>query len=257
MSKQSIQNDWGFLNKIGAVPRKWKLVTSDLKKLSNKAKSGEALSGNDVKKLKEEAWISEQPFYDEEENPFVLYIYDQSFRWGNDYKFHFCWCSTLEQMGAAGRISRYKAKYDIDNPNFKVRNDKLKKLKVCQNCLTGFDHPDYTPPHHSKAYKKVKEFKLEDFFDKYGMQNLEEPTHQYNEHDYPDNWSQISKQYRKRKDWECEECGRDMSSNKSNLHVHHKNGVKDDNGITGNRPNLQALCKKCHSEVGPYHSFID
>lgn len=68
---------------------------------------------------------------------------------------------------------------------------------------------------------------------------------------YPENWSFISKSYKERKGYRCEECGKQFPPNTKWLHVHHivplsKGGSSDDS-------NLKLLCYACHAK---HHSHM-
>lgn len=63
--------------------------------------------------------------------------------------------------------------------------------------------------------------------------------------DYTQDWMAISRRTRESVDWFCEECNRDCSNEKSKLHVHHRDGDKQNNSPD----NLQVLCLKCHEDT--------
>lgn len=62
-----------------------------------------------------------------------------------------------------------------------------------------------------------------------------------------------SKRVREQRGWRCECCQRDFSQtgNRRYLHVHHKNGIKNEN-FEGN---LQVLCLGCHANQ-PQHAHL-
>ncbi|MDL2271586.1 HNH endonuclease [Desulfovibrio sp. OttesenSCG-928-I05] len=65
---------------------------------------------------------------------------------------------------------------------------------------------------------------------------------------YTPDWSNISREYREKHLYTCEECGVDLSSEPYLLHTHHINRDKGDN----REKNLIALCASCHKKQ-PYH----
>jgi hypothetical protein len=66
---------------------------------------------------------------------------------------------------------------------------------------------------------------------------------------YPLNWSAISREYRKLKNYRCEDCLIDLSLHKKFLHVHHI----DHNKLNCDQSNLKALCIRCHSKQDELH----
>ena len=62
-------------------------------------------------------------------------------------------------------------------------------------------------------------------------------------------WEQLSRWYRKERNWMCEECQVDLSQDTRLLHTHHELG----RGFNSPQ-HLKALCIACHSEV-PGHNF--
>jgi 5-methylcytosine-specific restriction endonuclease McrA len=70
---------------------------------------------------------------------------------------------------------------------------------------------------------------------------------------YSADFDEISKRVRERRGWRCECCRRDFSraTDREYLHVHHKNGMKNEN----QEENLQVLCLRCHADE-PQHAHL-
>ena len=159
-------------------------------------------------------------------------------------KFHVADCITLEDMRKKGTFKKYVRTTRTDgmfDVNF-IEGGKLieacveRNLYVCMNCLGKLD------------YKGTREsFDLEEFLATYGTQMTIEPEHTDHTapvNEYPSNWDQISRFYRKKVGWKCEECDIDLGENTKFLHVHHINGSKYESTVE----NLRALCIGCHAE---------
>lgn len=68
---------------------------------------------------------------------------------------------------------------------------------------------------------------------------------------YTLDWQQISREFRKEKDYTCESCGIqiDEPSDRRFIHVHHRNGNK----LNNRRNNLECLCVLCHANKDATH----
>jgi 5-methylcytosine-specific restriction endonuclease McrA len=104
----------------------------------------------------------------------------------------------------------------------------------------------------------VSSFAPKEFFDRY-PKSLHPviPTHTSATapiNDYPENWDDISREFKKQLRYRCQQdgCGIELSAQNSRyLHIHHKNSLKNDC-----RPeNLVCLCIRCHAQQ-PNHSHM-
>lgn len=176
-------------------------------------------------------------------------------------KFHISYCKTLEKMRNDGRWQRYViANRDDGYFNVKINNiDKSEKLDVCQPCLENLGWKDfsiYSMAVHEKQ-KIVRQFSLPDFFAKF-PKSLFSVTPTYTSdtapiNDYSDNWPEISEKIRQERNYTCDNplCRLQLVHDKKSLHVHHINGLKNDNSNS----NLIVLCIRCHANQ-PGHSHM-
>ena len=169
---------------------------------------------------------------------------------GDDYKYHIANCRTQINMRQQGRINRYVISTRNDgifevtlkngrNRSLVAENVEL-PMNVCKNCLTRMlmSHPS------KYNFFNYYKFDLGIFLKEYNTKLKYLPKYNNKsvpKDEYPKNWNEISKAFRQRRNWTCEECGLDCKDNKSFLHCHHK-GPKYDN----NSEKLQVLCKSCH-----------
>lgn len=199
----------------------------------------------------------------------LLYIRDQAMygqpedilkNYKSGYKFHLSWCKTLQSMFNSGKYEKYVVSTRQDDvllvraigSNNKVYESE-QKLHVCRYCLSTLNYKGYRYATKAQKDKIYNEFSLKEFFN---VQNSDYSFHDMPKHDeysaktniYPDNWEHVSELHRKLCHYQCERCGKDCSHDHSLLHVHHKNGNKQDI----RQSNLIALCLECHISEHPH-----
>jgi 5-methylcytosine-specific restriction endonuclease McrA len=177
-------------------------------------------------------------------------------------RFHIANCRTLIEMKSSGRFEKYVAA-DNEDGNFHVRYNagpiKLTKLDVCQNCLDKLSWNGFNSGLDSATRARlVGDFSIKNFFLKYPKTlHPQIPIHTPQTapiNDYPDNWEEISNELKRQLRYRCQNKGCNIQlsyENKSYLHVHHINGLKNDCAPN----NLICLCIKCHADQ-PNHNHI-
>lgn len=199
----------------------------------------------------------------------LLYIRDQAVysqpeetlkNYKSNYKFHLSWCQTLQTMFNSGKYEKYVVSTRQDDvllvraigSNNKVYESE-QKLHVCKYCLSTLNYKGYKYATKAQKEKIYNEFSLKEFF---SVQNSDYSFHDMPKHDeynaetniYPENWEHVSELHRKLCHYKCERCGKDCSHDHKLLHVHHKNGNKQDI----RQSNLIALCIDCHLKEHPH-----
>ena len=180
----------------------------------------------------------------------------------NLHKYHIYKCSTITSMFNSGRKEHYKRNtrddgkfyYSYNDFNGEIlKSEKDQVLNICKNCLAKFLNKKYANSND------VSNFNLKEFHDsnnsffEFDTSSLEKGEYAL-ANVYVDKWNEISTQFKRNKDYTCENCGWKANDylNKKFIHTHHLNGNKQNN----NKDNLTALCIKCHAEVDMYHARI-
>ncbi len=185
----------------------------------------------------------------------VVYIRDQRVQY-QPYKYHVADCKTLTEMRENDRYHRYVVSNRTDG-TFTVNSydqgqivakDAQTELSICRYCLNHLNYNGYAKGNGQTRTTIYNTFELDEFFRKYPSQITYEPTHTNvtaPADEYTANWENISRRYREITNWRCEKCHVSLHDKREYLHVHHKDGNKNNNG----RDNLQALCIDCHATL--------
>lgn len=195
----------------------------------------------------------------------LLYIRDITTINGQEKmpRYHLAYCQTLEKMHRDNRFGRYVvANSDSGQFHVNVMDSEIKtqavKLNVCQNCLDTIRWMNFDLKKMSRSARLslVSHFSLQAFFKAYPRDLISiKPLHNSDTaplNDYPNNWSEISHKTKMLRGSKCKNCGVLLENHSSKfLHVHHRNGLKNDNSDS----NLIVLCIACHAEQ-PKHSHM-
>ena len=201
----------------------------------------------------------------------LLYIQDQGRKitetledGGKGRKFHVATCQTLVEMKEKGRFQRYVATNRLDGVFFVSGVDfetgavveGEARLRVCRNCLKRLNYRDYRNSPQRQKNLMVTNFSIGEFFETYASFFRFLPRRRAgpgsSEHYTPD-WPRIAGELKARADFTCSDpsCRVNLQEHKNLLHVHHRDGVKNNN-----RPeNLEVLCAACHRSR-PMHSHL-
>ena len=179
-------------------------------------------------------------------------------RW--DYpKYHIFNCGTLITMKNQGRNYRYKKTLRSDGKFLMIisaehnnSETKFVNLELCGNCLNKYNKK------FNKGYTK-QSFSIDDYI-KQPFINEHTNTLDYLHFQddletvprfYAQNWTQISSELKKMKNYTCQSCSVNLQNAKKFIHTHHVDSNPSNNIIS----NLKVLCIECHSNEF-HHSHI-
>jgi len=203
----------------------------------------------------------------------LLYIKDHSYNnkihgvledGAKGNRFHIADCEMLERMRQKGRFERYVVTNRLDGLFAVSGTDNRSKeliegetrLDVCQYCLEAINYQKFSSLKKGLPRRTfVQSFQLADFFDTYSSFFKFMPTGVANNQatSYTKDWDNVSRKIREKFNYQCQQCGLDLSQHKRLLHVHHINGVKSDNSSN----NLTPVCCDCHRKQPDHqHMFI-
>jgi len=177
-------------------------------------------------------------------------------------KYHLADCDTLEKMRAEGRFNRYvvtqaaSGEFEISGFDPTTRREVTgnARLQVCMNCLKLLNYKSYLLGTSQERRCVRDHFDLIEFFETYSTRFKRLPSGlaaKAGASIYTEDWAEVSQRLRAEARYTCEECRVCLEEHKALLHVHHINGIKNDNS----RSNLRVLCKDCHRKQ-PNHQHI-
>ena len=194
-----------------------------------------------------------------DKQPTFVYIRDHSYQ-EKSYetpeerrRIHFTVCKTLCEMKEAERLrSRYfRTNRDNDKYLIDVRGqEKEESLYPCRLCLAAVNYRCFALATRWDQMRIVKSFRAKEALDLLEQQfqifeqkiASEDIRSEMTPTDYSEQWARISWEFRKGKNFTCEECG--DSFDPCRMDTHHKDGDKRNNA----EDNLECLCKPCHGK---------
>jgi len=224
----------------------------------------------------------------------ILYIpYDKKSSFYSKYidelnRFHIYRCGTINTQKLKNRWHQSISKTAQFIYNFSDKSVQDQELQLCNNCLNIFKKENKQLTLFSNS-QQLEDFNLEIFlssepfldiyeknkidieqeyffifgdgkfdlsFVEFDYQSLpKEIQNKFEKRNrYVKEWHKISREYRKLKNWSCEECGWKPKTEygKRFVHSHHINKNTEDN----QERNLKSLCIECHSKQ-PKHKHMN
>lgn len=162
-------------------------------------------------------------------------------RYNSFSRFHLTRCSVIDDFIRGGMFNTY---YKWSNHQVNDIEDRdtgqnypEKTLQLCSRCVSQLIETDITD--------------TEDFFNSLDKEDQQNQDIQVDIFGYVKGKEKISKAYRAKKNYICEECGVKCKNNLHRRwwHTHHKDGDKTHNFES----NLECLCVCCHSRKDQQH----
>jgi len=160
-------------------------------------------------------------------------------------RFHICKCSTIQEFIESGSFRQHYVRansepvpvYDRDS----FQTVQVSALPLCNYCRNIIS--EYGAINSTTFVELLRE-----------AGGSSQDTDEDIETDlfgYTKDWDDISRKYREKNHYTCEECGLsiDDAYDRQYIHVHHINGVKTNN----RESNLRCLCYYCHAHVDETH----
>ena len=176
-----------------------------------------------------------------------VYLYKRDYHLFNLGKprFHICKCITIQTFISRGAFREHYVRAnsdpvpvrDLDNDNEEKMVD---ELPLCKNCLAKI-----------RAYGRINSSEFVEILRQARGQQDEPEVQEVDIFGYTRDWDRISREYREKHNYTCEECGLHIDNvfDRQYIHVHHI----DANKLNNKESNLRCLCLRCHSEVDDIH----
>ncbi len=168
-------------------------------------------------------------------------------------KFHFYNCKTIRERKDINwrYVCNINWKFNLDIIVFEtkkiVKRINNYNLGVCRNCLKESNYKWFNERTYIEKEIIRDKFSIEEFLNKERItviQSKQKNTDQKQHQKYSENREEISKNYRKYRNYICEWCWKDCNEKKWILHVHHIDSDPSNNSLL----NLKALCIDCHKK---------
>lgn len=175
-----------------------------------------------------------------------VFLYKKKYHlgYGKPPKYHLCKCSVVDDFINRGQRDEYVRAntdpvpvVDLDNGRRITMVSSLPLCKVCLDKMSNINNLNTT--------------QFVELLKSANGDNQNEENIETNLFGYTRDWEYISKEFREKHNYTCENCGLKLEDDydRQYMHVHHINGDK----LNNNESNLKCLCLYCHSHVDKHH----
>ena len=182
---------------------------------------------------------------DGRERQVFLYKKDYRMQQYGKPRFHICKCETIEEFIRSGSFRQHYVRANtepvpVKNLDNREIIEEVTGLPLCRNCMDMISN--ITALNTTQFVELLKSANGDD----HPEENIES-----NLFGYTRDWDYISKEFREKHNYTCEQCGLKIEDDydKQFMHVHHINGDK----LNNNENNLKCLCLYCHAHVDNHH----
>ena len=182
---------------------------------------------------------------DSKERQVFLYKKDYRMQQFGKPRFHICKCEIIDDFIMSGRFRQHYVRANsepvpvknIDNRGIKEEVTGLPLCRFCKEIISNV-----TAINSTQFVELLKSANGD---------NQDKKKQETNLFGYTRDWEYISKEYREKHNYTCENCGLKIEDDydKQFMHVHHISGDKTNN----NESNLKCLCLYCHAHVDDNH----
>ena len=189
-------------------------------------------------------------------------------------KIHFYKCRALQKREREGKLQEWYRKTNRDDNRYLIDiskfyggpKEKEVTLYPCQFCLRAVSYQCFGQQKDRRGLSEREKRIIKNFDAKVAFALIRQQFEIFRQEienpklasanipaGYPSSWQRISREYRRLKDYACEQCGVRLQDTPGCLDVHHKDYDKQ-NVLNSN---LVCLCKCCHARQHKHYHLSD
>ena len=160
-------------------------------------------------------------------------------------RFHICKCDTINEFITWGLFKHHYVRANADPvPVFNMDDGYIEEmvdnLPLCKRCLEKITE-----------YGKISSSEFVEILKQANAEVIGNNSIEVDIFGYTKDWERISREFRERHNYTCEECGLKIENvfDRQYMHVHHVDSNKMNNKVA----NLKCLCLRCHANKDDFH----